>query len=77
MVADDLTKVNLRGGSPNILLMALGGKGKQVTSESMETHSISGPNGTKNNQPSSFLPGASPMHLSGPGPSGGAAGGGG
>ena len=76
VVADDLTKVNLREGLPNILLMALSGVGKQVTIESMDSHSTNGPNGTKNNQPSSSQPRASTMHSSGPGPRGGGAAGG-
>ena len=49
--------------------------GKQVTSESMDSHSASGRSGTKNNQWSSSQPRASTMHLSRPGSSGGAAGG--
>ena len=55
--------------------MASSGVGKQATSESMDSHSTSGPSGTKNHQPSSPQPRVSTMHLSGPGPSGGAAGG--
>ena len=75
VVADDLTKTNLREGSPNILLMASSGVGKQVTSESTDSCSAGGLGGTKNNQPSSSKPRVSTMHSSGPGPSGGAAGG--
>ena len=74
VVADDLTKANLGEGLPNIVLMAKSSVGKQVTSESMDSHSARGPDGTKNNQPSSSQPRVSTMDLSGPGPSGGAAG---
>ena len=41
----------------------------------MDSHSASGPSGTKNNQRSSSQPRVSTMHLSGPGSSSGAAGG--
>ena len=75
VLADDLTKVNLREGSPNTLLMALSGVGKQVTSELMDSHNASGLGGTKNNQPSSSKPRASTMHSNGPDSSGGTAGG--
>ena len=37
VVAEDLTKANLREGLPNLLQMALSGVGKQVTSESMDS----------------------------------------
>ena len=53
VVAEDLTKANLGEGSPNLLQMALSGVGKQVTSESMDSHSVGGLGGTKNNQASS------------------------
>ena len=75
VVAEDLTKPNLREGLPNLLQMALSGVGKQVTSESMDSCSTGGLGGTKNNQPSSSKPRASTVHSSGPGPSGGAMGG--
>ena len=74
MLAEDLTKANLREGSPNLLQMALSGVGKQATSESMDSHGAGGL-GTKNDQPSSSKPGAPSMHSSGPGPRCGAAGG--
>ena len=75
VVAEDLTKANLREGSPNLLQMASSGVGKQVTSESMDSRSAGGLGGTKNNQASSSKPKVPTMHSSGPGPSGGAAGG--
>ena len=75
VVAEDLTKANLREGSPNVLQMALSGVGKQVTSESTDSHSSGRLCGTKNDQPSSSKPRASTTHSSRPGPSGGAAGG--
>ena len=75
VVAEDLTKAKLREGLPNILLMASGGAGRQVTSETTHSHSTGGPGGTKNNQPSSSQPRVSTKHSSGPGPSDGAAGG--
>ena len=75
VVAEDLTKANLREGSPNLLQMALSDVGKQVTSESMDSCSTGGLGGTKNNQPSSSKLRASTMLSGGPGPSGGAAGG--
>ena len=75
VVADDLTKTNLGEGSPNILLMASSGVGKQVTSELTDSCSAGRLGGTQNNQPSSSKPRASTMHSSGPSPSGGAAGG--
>ena len=75
VLAEDLTKANLREGSPNLLQMALSGVGKQVTSELTDSHRAGRLGGTKNNQPSSSKPRASTMHSSGPGPSGGAAGG--
>ena len=75
VVAEDLTKANLREGLPNILQMTLSGVGKQITSESTDYHSTGRLGGTKNNQLSSSKPRESTMHLSGPGPIGGAAGG--
>ena len=53
VVAEDLTKANLREGSPNTLLMALSHVDKQVTSESTDSRSESGLGGAKNNQQSS------------------------
>ena len=53
VVAEDLTKANLREGSPNILLMALSSVGKQVTSKLTDSHSTCGPGEIKNNQLSS------------------------
>ena len=75
VVAEDLTKANLREGSLNLLQMASAGVSKQVTSESMDSHSAGGLGGTKNNQASSSKPKVPTMHSSGPGPSGGAVGG--
>ena len=75
VLAEDVTKANLREGSPNLLQMALDGVGKQVTSELMDSGSTGILGGTKNNQPSSSKPRASTMHSSGPGPRGSAAGG--
>ena len=75
VVAEDLTKANLREGLPNTLLTASSGVGKQVTDESTDSCSASGLGGTKNNQQSSSKPRASTVHSSGPSPSGGAAGG--
>ena len=74
VVAEDLTKANLREGSPNTLLTASSGVGKQVTSEPMDSCSASSL-GAKNNQQSSSKPRTSTLHSSEPGPSGGAAGG--
>ena len=74
-VAEDLTKANLREGSPNLMQMALSGVGKQVTSESMDSHRTGKLGGTKNNQPSSSKSRTSTTHSGGPGPSSGAAGG--
>ena len=68
MVAEDLTKANLREGSPNLLQMALSGVGKQVTSESTDSHSAHGLGGTKNNQVTSSKPKVPTTHSSGPGP---------
>ena len=75
VVAEDLIKASLREGSPNILQMTLSGVGKQVTSESTDSCSTGRLSGMNNNQPSSSKPRVSTMHSSGPGPSGGAAGG--
>ena len=75
VVAEDLTKANLREGLPNLLQMTLSGVGKQVTSESMDSCSTGGLGRTKNNQLSSSKSRVFTMHSSGPGPSGGAAGG--
>ena len=75
VVAEDLTKANLREGSPNLLQMASSGVGKQVTSELTDSHSAGGLGGTKNNQPSSSKPRVSTTHSSRPDPSGGAVGG--
>ena len=75
VLAKDLTKANLREGSPNLLQMALSGVGKQATSELADFHGTGRLGGTKNNQPSSSKPEALSMHPSGPGPSHGAAGG--
>ena len=71
-MAEDLTKANLRKGSPNLLQMALSCVGKQITSESMDSCSAGGLGGTKNHQPSSSRLRASTAHSSGPGPSDGA-----
>ena len=68
VVAEDLTKTNLREGLPNLLQMALSDVGKQATSESIDSHGAGRLGGTKNDQP------LSSMHSSGPGPSGGAGG---
>ena len=75
VVAEDLTKANLREGSPNLLQLALSGVGKQVTSELMDSHSTGRFGGTKDNQPSSSKSRAPTIHSGGPGPSSGAAGG--
>ena len=72
VLAEDLTKANLREGLPNLLQMALKCVGKQATSESTDSDSAGGLGGTKNNQASSSK---LTMHSSGPGSSGGAAGG--
>ena len=40
VLAEDLTKATLREGSPNLLQMALKGGGKQTTSESTDSHSM-------------------------------------
>ena len=74
-VAEDFTKANLREGLPNTLLMASSCVGKQVTSESTDSHSASGLGETKNIQQSSSKPRASKMHSSEQIPSSGAAGG--
>ena len=75
VVTEDLTKANLREGSPNLLQMASSGLGKQVISESMDFCSAGGLGGTKNNQPSSSKSRVPTTHSAGPGPSAGAAGG--
>ena len=75
MLAEDLTKANLREGSPNLLQMASKHVGKQVTSESIDSCSAGEQGGTKNNQASSLKPRVLTMHTSGPCSSGGAAGG--
>ena len=75
VLAEDLTKANLREGSPNLLQMALKCVGKQATSESTDSCSAGGRGGTKNNQASSSKPKVLTTHSSGPGSSGGAAGG--
>ena len=75
VVAEDLTKANLREGLPNLLQMVSSGVGKQVTGESTDSQSAGRLSGAKNNQLSSSKPRAFTMHSSGPGPSGGAAGG--
>ena len=72
VVAEDLTKANLREGLPNLLQMASSGVGKQATSELMDSHGTGRLGGTKNDQPLSSKPGVPSMHSSGPGPSGGA-----
>ena len=74
-VGRDLTKANLKEGSPNLLQMALKCVGKQAASESTDSHSAGGLGGTKNNQASFSKPKVLTMHSSGPGSSGGAAGG--
>ena len=73
VVADVLTKTNLREGSPNILMMASSSVGKQETSELMDSRSAGRLSGAENNQPSSSKPRASSMHSSRSSPSGGAA----
>ena len=75
MLAEDLAKANLSEGLPNLLQMALKGVGKQTTSESTDSPSAGGLGGTKNNQASSLKPKVLTIHSSGPGSSGGAAGG--
>ena len=72
VVAEDLTKANLREGSPNLLQMAVG---KQATSELTDSHGAGGLGGNKNDQPLSSKPGVPFMHSSGSGPSGGTGGG--
>ena len=74
VVAEDLTKANLREGSPNLLQIALSGVGKQATSESLDSCGTGRLGGTKNDQPLSPKPGVPSMHSSKPGPSGGAGG---
>ena len=49
--------------------------GRQIASESMDTHSTSGPSGAKDSQPSSSQPRVPSLHSSGPGPGSSAAGG--
>ena len=75
VLAEDLTKANLREGLLFLLQMALKCVGKQATSELTDSHSAGGLGGTKNNQASSLKPKVLTMHSSGPGSSGGAAGG--
>ena len=75
VVAEDLTKGNWRECFPNWLQMALSDVGKQVTSESMDSHCSGRLGGTKNNQPTSSKPRVYNMHSYGSCPSGGAAGG--
>ena len=75
VVAEDLTRANLREGFPNLLQMASSGVGKQVASELMDSHSAGALGGTKISQPSSSKSRVPTTHSGGPGPSGGAAGG--
>ena len=62
-------------GLPNLLQIVSKGVGKQTTSELTDSHPAGGLGGTKNNQASSSKPKVLTMHSSGPGSSGGAAGG--
>ena len=48
VLVEDLTKANLREGSPNLLQMALSGVGKQATSESIDFCGAGRLGGTKN-----------------------------
>ena len=75
VLAKDLTKTNLREGSPNLLQMASKCVGKQATSEMTDSHSAGGQGGTKNNQAPFSKPKVLTTHSSGPGSSGGASGG--
>ena len=75
VLAEDLTKAKLREGSPNLLQMASKCVGKQPTSELTDSHSAGGLGGTKNNQAWSSKLKVLTTHSSGPGSSGGAAGG--
>ena len=75
VLAEDLTKATLREGSWNLLQMALKCAGKQATSESTDSCSAGEWGGTKSNQASSSKTRVLTMHSSGPGSSGGAAGG--
>ena len=49
VLAEDLTKANLREGSLNLLQMALKCVGKQAASESTDSCSAGRQGGTKNN----------------------------
>ena len=60
MLAEDLTKANLRQGSPNLLQMASSGVGKQAKSESMDSGGTGRLGGAKNDKWSSSKPGALP-----------------
>ena len=75
VLAEDLTKANLRKGLPNLLQMALKCVGKQATSESTDSHGAGRLGGAKNDELSSSKQGAPSMNSSRPGPSYGAAGG--
>ena len=75
VVAEDLTKANLREDLPNLLQMASSGEGKQVTSELADSHNTGRLGGTKNNQLPSSKSRVSTTHSGGPGTSADAAGG--
>ena len=53
VLAKDLTRASLQEGSPNMLQMSLSVIGRQVTSESMDSHNTGGPSGAKGNQSAS------------------------
>ena len=77
VLAEDLTKVNQRNNSPNLMQMASKDMGKQATSELTDSHNTaSGAHGAKSNQLLAPKPGIPTTHSGGPGPCDSADGGG-
>ena len=73
VLAEDLMKATLKEGSPNLLKVALKCIGSKATSESTSSHGAGNQSGPKDSTASSSRLGASAIHSSAPGSSGGTA----